>query len=233
VTFHPLTEPCDYILLAGQRSPGVAEVIGADSPSRWDEQRGYGLSGARLRYRGAALSRPTVTLRLFTDAHFDEWKGWSELVLREPSPAASDTQRRARRVEAARTERDQLLTNIAVAPAVGQQPEVIDRLRTASARANEPIIPRSRRAEALDIWHPILELLGITSVVVENVLQPKQTADGEWSIEIKFIEHRPIAYALAAIEGSQPQREQQSRGERLVVEQNAANQVLRDRLAAS
>lgn len=232
MTFRPLTEPCDYILLAGQRSPGVAEVLGADTPSRWDEQRGFGLSGARLRYRGAGLSRPTVLIKLFTEDHFDAWKGWSEIVLREPSPTAADAQRRARRIEAAREERDQTLQNIALAPAIGQQPEVQQRLRAVSARANEPLVPRSRRAEALDIWHPILELLGITSVVIENVLQPKQTADGEWTVEIKMIEHRPITYALAAIEGSQPQREPQSRGERLVVEQDAANQVLRDRLAS-
>jgi hypothetical protein len=43
---------------------------------------------------------------------------------------------------------------------------------------------------AKDIWHPILEDLGIVKVVVEDVSQPRQVADGEWNIEIKFIEFR-------------------------------------------
>ena len=50
--------------------------------------------------------------------------------------------------------------------------------------------PLGARARAKDIWHPILEDLGIGSVVVEKVLQPKQVADGEWNIDIKFIEFR-------------------------------------------
>jgi hypothetical protein len=146
MSFNPTTTPVDYILLANRRSPGIAEVNAANSPRRWDERRGYALSGARVVYRGIGLTRPIVTLRLYTDQDWQDWHEWRDLVERPP---------------------------------VGE------------------------RARALDIWHPILEDLQVTSVVVEDVLQPKQTADGEWSIDIKFIEFRRPVRALSVPEGSE------------------------------
>ena len=59
--------------------------------------------------------------------------------------------------------------------------------------------PIGTRARALDIWHPILEDLGIVSVVVEDVAQPIQVADGEWNIAIKFIEYRRPVFTLETI----------------------------------
>lgn len=42
--------------------------------------------------------------------------------------------------------------------------------------------------KALDIWHPLLEILDppLRAVVVEDVIQPTQQADGLWVAEIKF-----------------------------------------------
>ena len=62
--------------------------------------------------------------------------------------------------------------------------------------------PAGQRPRALDIEHPITEMLGIRSVVVEDVLQPKQTGDGEWTIEIKLLEFRAPARAVVRPEGS-------------------------------
>lgn len=134
MTFNPITDPVDYFLLQNRRSPGIAVVKNAQSLLRWDERRGYALSGSRVVYRGIGLARPIITLRLLTDAHFVAWHEWRVLVQRPP---------------------------------VGE---------------------RGRLAK--DIWHPILEDLDITKVVVEKVLQPKQVADGEWNIDIAFIEFR-------------------------------------------
>ena len=134
MTFNPISEPVDKILLANRESPGLAVISNVDSPRRWDERRGYALSGARVVFRGIGLARPIVTLRFFTDADFAAWHDWRTIVERPP---------------------------------VGERGRL-----------------------ALDIWHPILEDLLITKVVVENVLQPKQVADGEWNIDIKFIEFR-------------------------------------------
>lgn len=90
---NPIREPVDYVVIAGQRSPGIAEISGADSPRRWDERKGYGLSGARAVYRGTALSKPKLTIRLLTAEQFEEWNEFRELLL--PPPAGE----RARALE--------------------------------------------------------------------------------------------------------------------------------------
>lgn len=62
--------------------------------------------------------------------------------------------------------------------------------------------PYGKRPRALDIWHPVLVDQGIYSVVVEDLGQPMQTADGEWTIEIKMIEAREPKYSQVKAEGS-------------------------------
>lgn len=62
--------------------------------------------------------------------------------------------------------------------------------------------PLGRRPRALDVWHPLLVDQGIYALVVEDLGQPMQTADGEWSIEIKCIEWRMPKYSLATPDGA-------------------------------
>lgn len=145
MSWDPITKPVDYILLSGKRSPGLAEVTGATSPRRYDERRGYGLSGATVVFRGIGLTRFTVKLRLYTEIDWADWDAWKPLIDRPP---------------------------------VGTRPR------------------------SLDIWHPHLEALEVKSCVVEDVAQPEQTADGEWTIELKFIQYRRPVLALAKPEGS-------------------------------
>jgi hypothetical protein len=146
VAWNPVEQPVDYILLSGQKSPGLADVDGASSPRKWDERAGYGLSGSTIVFTGLGLAKFSVRLRFYTVEHWAAWDAWKELVAKPP---------------------------------VG------------------------RRPRALDIWHPHLEELGIKSVVVEDVLQPKQTADGEWTVEVKFIQFRLPKLTLAKPEASQ------------------------------
>lgn len=84
MTFSPLTNPVDYIELAGQRSPGIATVSGASSPRRWDERKGFAMSGARVVFRGIGLAHFTVTLRLVSAQDWDDWEAWRPLVQRPP-----------------------------------------------------------------------------------------------------------------------------------------------------
>lgn len=146
MTFNPYRDPVDYILLAGEKSPGVAIVSEASSPRQWDERKGFARSGARVVFRGIGLSHFTVTLRLASESDFDAWEAWKPLVDRPP---------------------------------VGE------------------------RARAKDIWHPILEDLGISSVVVEEVIQPTQNENGIWDAVIRFIEYRRPVRILEPIEGSE------------------------------
>ena len=147
MAFDPISEPIDYVLLANQRSPGLADLSNVSSPRRWDERKGYALSGSRVVYRGIGLARPLLTLRLYTAEDFAAWHEWRPLLDR---------------------------------PAVGTRPR-----------------------QALDIWHPILEDNGITKVVVEDVLGARQTADGEWSIDIKLIEFRLPVRTLESVGSSE------------------------------
>jgi len=166
MTFNPLSEPVDYILLANRRSPGLATIAGADTPRRWDERRGIALSGSRVVYRGLELSKPIVRLVLLTEDDWAAWHEWKPLVERPP---------------------------------------------------------RGERARAKDIWHPILEDQGVTAVNVQDVLQPMQTADGEWTIEIRFIEHREPVRINELIAGSETVEEPDEAQQIILSMQNQIN----------
>lgn len=150
MAWNPITEPCDYILLAQQKSPGLATVEGASSPRKWDEREGYGISGAFSVFRGRGLAKFSVKLRLTTEQHWADWAAWKKLV---------------------------------------------DKLPTRRGGSGKD-------TGNLDIWHPLLEDVGVTSVAVAERLQPVQVVDGEWTIEIKFIEFRRPKLSLAKPEGA-------------------------------
>ncbi|WP_437647871.1 hypothetical protein [Sorangium sp. So ce362] len=78
------SDPWRTIVLVGRRNPGLAEVVGAGSPRDWDIRKGYGLSGAFVVYTGDNLAKFTVRIRLFEDAHFDEWDSWAQLLAKPP-----------------------------------------------------------------------------------------------------------------------------------------------------
>lgn len=230
MTFAPLTEPVDFAIVAGHRTPGVCEIQNVDTPFRWDERRGYAQSGSTIVFRGAGLTRPLMLLRLVTDQDWEDWRAFSPIVMREPAPDAAEVRAQGRRLDAARRERDELVQQIGTDPRVVERdPTITDRLERAGRRANQPApLGAIRRPRALDIWHPILEDWGVRSVVVENVLQPKQTGDGEWTIEVRLIEYRVPVFALARPEGSQAAP--QDRFEALIQQADAENQALRDQL---
>ena len=74
----------DFIVLAGQRSPGLCDVSGASSPRDWDVRKGYGLSGASVVYTGDGLAKFTVRLFFWESSHFDAWERFRPLVKKPP-----------------------------------------------------------------------------------------------------------------------------------------------------
>jgi hypothetical protein len=62
--------------------------------------------------------------------------------------------------------------------------------------------PLGAKQGPLDIEHPLLAQVGITSAVVEDVMSPTQTADGEWTVELRMIEYRTLKFALAKPDAS-------------------------------
>jgi hypothetical protein len=84
-----LTAPVDYVVLAGQRSPGIATVEGAELVRRLHERRAFGVAGATVVDQGAQLCHFSVRLTLLTTEHLDAWDEWKALLVR---PAQRSTQ---------------------------------------------------------------------------------------------------------------------------------------------
>lgn len=82
--WNPLNEPVDYAVIAGKRTPGLCDIVGANSPRKWEELDGYGLSGARLKFRGIGLSHFSIKLRLYDDRDWADWFAFRPLVERPP-----------------------------------------------------------------------------------------------------------------------------------------------------
>lgn len=89
MTWNPIDSPCDYILLAQQKSPGIAEVVGASSPRAWDEREGFGISGSFSVFKGRRLAKFSVRLRLYTPEDWAGWHAWKPLVDKLPTRRGS------------------------------------------------------------------------------------------------------------------------------------------------
>lgn len=149
ITWNPIEFGTDYAIIAGTKTPGILEVVGAEAPRKWDEMQGFALSGAWVRYTGDGLAHFSLRIRLYTKQDWLDWFAFRPLIAKRPKPVVSGD--------------------------------------TFFAKPN-----------ALAIWHPFLEPLGITAIVVESELQPTLTHDtGEWTIEIKCIQFRPPKVAPA------------------------------------
>lgn len=139
MTWNPIQQPVDYVLLQGERSPGIAEIVGANSPRMWDKQQSYGYGGAILRFKGLDLSKFNLNIRLYDAKDWTAWDEWKKIVDKPPS---------------------------------------------------------MKRPTALDIWHPFTQTLGINKVVVLDVKQPAQEADGVWLISIELSDFRELKLSL-------------------------------------
>jgi hypothetical protein len=84
MAFDPITKPVDFVIIAGQRTPGIATIEGAGSPRQWDERKGYDLNHATLRFRGKKLAHFSIKIRLATPEDFAAWATFSRVVLAVP-----------------------------------------------------------------------------------------------------------------------------------------------------
>lgn len=84
MTWDPITDPVDYVMLAGRRTPGLAELTGFASPRRWDERRGYALSGSTVVFRGIGLARGKLVIRLYSEQDWADWHAFAPVVQRPP-----------------------------------------------------------------------------------------------------------------------------------------------------
>ncbi len=74
----------NFIVLAGIPSPGLAIVRGASSPRKWDLRPGYGLNGATAVCIGRDVSKFSVDIFLWEQAHALQWKLFSQIFSAPP-----------------------------------------------------------------------------------------------------------------------------------------------------
>lgn len=82
--WNPITDPQDWVDLGGVATPGIATIVGASSPRRWDERESYGLSGALVVYHGLKLAHFSIMLRLVTVEHWAAWYAFKPIVDKKP-----------------------------------------------------------------------------------------------------------------------------------------------------
>jgi hypothetical protein len=94
VTFDPLTAPQDYFVLAGQKSPGLAEIIGAESARSFAVHQPPFATGARIVFKRRELAKFSAKIRLVTSEDFAAWDAWRPLV-----DAVPDVRREAKALD--------------------------------------------------------------------------------------------------------------------------------------
>ena len=82
--WNPLDDPIDYFELAGQRSPGLATILGAGSPRGWDIRKGYGYSGAIIWFTGIGLAKFSAKIELYEATDWEDWHAFKSLVKKPP-----------------------------------------------------------------------------------------------------------------------------------------------------
>lgn len=75
----------DILTIAGTDMPGLVSFPKpGDSPRKWDERRGVGLSGATIVFIGLDVAKFTARLTLWLPEHFARWEQHKQLVAPPP-----------------------------------------------------------------------------------------------------------------------------------------------------
>lgn len=70
----------EFILIAGVRSPGLAEVSGADRTYDWDTKTAPGTEGATSTYKGKGPVTFTVKFTFWEEEQIDQWNRFAPLL---------------------------------------------------------------------------------------------------------------------------------------------------------
>lgn len=79
---NPVTSPelWDVLYVAGQPSPGIAQVTGFSRSSDWDVKKAKGSSGASATLQGEPLAKGKAKFLLWLPAHFAAWDDFRVLL---------------------------------------------------------------------------------------------------------------------------------------------------------
>ena len=73
------------IILAGQTSPGIAEVQRPTRPYNWDVKGGKGANGALVTAVGKHPAKFSVIFTVWTDFQMQAWEDFSQLLVSDPT----------------------------------------------------------------------------------------------------------------------------------------------------
>lgn len=85
MTFAPFSNPIDKITIKGQECPGLAEIVGGSTPRKWEQRKGFGMSGAWLKFLGRDLAKFSIVIRLTTDQDLADWATFYAAILKPPA----------------------------------------------------------------------------------------------------------------------------------------------------
>lgn len=94
MAFDPINAPQDYFVLAGQKSPGIAEIIGAESVRSFAVHQPPFATGARIVFKRRELAKFSAKIRLVTAEDHAAWEAWRPLV-----DATPDVRREAKAMD--------------------------------------------------------------------------------------------------------------------------------------
>lgn len=76
----PSSPEHNYVVVAGVQSPGRAQLTGVAVPYVYDVQQSYGREGAVSIFKGRGLAKFTLTIAMWTAAHFVAWAAFAKLL---------------------------------------------------------------------------------------------------------------------------------------------------------
>ena len=89
--WNPIDNPQDYVMLGGQRTPGIATITGFRRPRRWDVRSSDGMAGANLVYRGQPLMTGKLIILLTSTEDFRAWESFRTVLAPLPPVPATAT----------------------------------------------------------------------------------------------------------------------------------------------
>jgi hypothetical protein len=84
MAWDPITQPCDYIILAGQKSPGYADVYGAYDEREFKVNQPPFSTGAVIVYKRRKLAEFSVRIRLYTLEEHAAFTAWRPVIDAKP-----------------------------------------------------------------------------------------------------------------------------------------------------
>jgi hypothetical protein len=187
---------------------GYFAIKGAERAYRWDIQDGMLLQGAIEFLRGVTPSQFTLEYTFWADEHYETYLEIAQnfqynfsKILAANAGLGSQAKQTAAQL-AAIAQQDFTIANAAannpnIPPAQKLQLEAkaqssAEAAREAGATSAQTANPGRLQVRAIQIYHPALDIVGITQVICESVGAPEQVSDDHmWRATFKLREYFP------------------------------------------